>query len=128
MSKPANKLEKWYMDLIVSIGCMLKGCNRTDTSCHHINSGKDRMGHLFTLPLCWNWHHEGQEESIGNNKTEFVRLYGNEIYLMIELRGMLLERYPELKERLEQVFELQDDRIYRGKLKYMIIPPEGNEI
>lgn len=120
MTKPANKLEKWWMDKIITLGCIIPNCGRNDVSCHHINSGQKRMGHIFTLPLCWGVHHEGGKLSVGNDKKEFKLQFGSELKLLLDMRPMLLARYPEDREKFKEVFRLQDDRIYRGKIKYVI--------
>lgn len=125
MSKPPNTLEKWYMDKVTSLGCIICG---NQASCHHINSGKNRMGHLFTLPLCWHIHHEGQELSVGNDKKGFISAFGNELWLLVNvLRPKLLEAFPDDVIKLEKIFLKQDERIYFGKIKYILIPPEAHQ-
>lgn len=116
---------KEYNDKVVSLGCLLCPPN-TLATCHHINSGFKRMGDIFTLPLCWDIHHEGYKtESVGNNKKGFIEKYGNEVYLLIEvLRPKLILTYGDI---FQKIFDKQDDRIYRGKLKYILIPPCQND-
>lgn len=126
MRKSANKLEKWYMGQVASLGCLITG---SSAQYHHINSGHHRMGHLFGLPLCPELH-EGLKLSVGNTKKAFVKKYGNELWMLVNrIRPLLNERLYEIEDvvKLKRVFEIQDQRIYHGKLKYVLVPPSNVE-
>lgn len=113
MNKSATKREKWYMEKVAALGCLI--CNSA-AQIHHINSGKNRMGHVFVLPLC-PYHHEGPRCSIGNHKKLFTSTYGSELGLMMGLRNELVLVYGDI---FRDIFALQDARLNDGKLKYII--------
>ena len=54
----ANKEEQAWMDWIARQGCAI--C-RSPAQVHHLKSGGRRIGHLHTIPLCFN-HHESHRD------------------------------------------------------------------
>lgn len=94
--KSPNKEEKKWMDAIADFGCIV--CHlyhepNTPACVHHIlNEGHRRMGHLYTIPLCYG-HHNGNElpYKIARhpNKTRFVNAYGTELQLLVAVHTLL---------------------------------------
>jgi len=89
-SKPPTKPERDWMDRIADLGCI--ACRKdgisSPASVHHIVQGNRRLGHLFTLPLCYP-HHQGdgrQVPSVHFAKRSFVARYGAELDLLAELQ------------------------------------------
>ncbi len=89
-SKTANKAEREWMARIVDIGCIAcrKDGESSPASVHHIVQGNRRLGHLFTLPLCYP-HHQGDGRivpSVHFSKRSFVNSYGSELELLAGLQ------------------------------------------
>jgi len=89
-SKPPNKAEREWMSAIAELGCV--ACRQdgisSPASVHHIVQGNRRLGHLFTLPLCY-LHHQGdgrQVPSVHFAKRTFVQRYGSELELLAGLQ------------------------------------------
>lgn len=112
--KPVTKLEKEYANAVSYLGCI---CCGRPASIHHINSGQKRMGHIFIIPLCWALHHEIAKESVGERKKLFIKAFGTELSLMLKLREILIKYYGD---KFQEIFNRQDQRIYHGKIKYVI--------
>lgn len=88
-----NAAERAWMDAIVAYGCIacrLDGLGFTPPAVHHILRGGQRIGHLFTLPLCDPGHHQGgQPRGMVSRhpwKTRFEDRYGTELELLERLR------------------------------------------
>jgi hypothetical protein len=90
--------EKRWMDAIVRFGCVacyLDGMESQPmrTAVHHILRGGQRIGHLFTLPLCDPGHHQnGQQYGLISrhpHKARFEAKYGAEIELLAMLKVKL---------------------------------------
>lgn len=88
-----NAEERAWMDWIVAYGCIachLDGLGHTPPAVHHILRGSQRIGHLFTLPLCDPGHHQGgQERGMVSRhpwKARFEERYGTEMELLTRLR------------------------------------------
>jgi hypothetical protein len=90
-SKPPTKLESEWMDRIANYGCIackLDGIPDSPASVHHIVEGNRRLGHLFTLPLCYT-HHQGGgliAPSVHQAKRTFQKRYGTERELLARLQ------------------------------------------
>jgi hypothetical protein len=89
-SKPPTKAESEWMARIADLGCIAcrKDGNSSPASVHHIVQGNRRLGHLFTLPLCYP-HHQGdgrEVPSIHFTKRTFVQRYGTELELLAGLQ------------------------------------------
>lgn len=92
-SKQPTKLERDWMARIADLGCV--ACEQdgisSPASVHHIVQGNRRLGHLFTLPLCY-LHHQGdgrQVPSVHFTKRTFVLQYGSELELLAGLQVRL---------------------------------------
>jgi hypothetical protein len=92
-----NAEERAWMDSIVAYGCIacrLDGLGFTPPAVHHILRGGQRIGHLFTLPLCDPGHHQGgQPRGMVSRhpwKTRFEERYGTEMELLAKLRTALV--------------------------------------
>lgn len=92
-SKPPTKTEREWMARIADMGCI--ACRKdgisSPASVHHIVQGNRRLGHLFTLPLCY-LHHQGdgrEVPSVHFSKRTFVQRYGTELELLAELQTEL---------------------------------------
>ncbi len=88
-----NAAERRWMDAIVAHGCIacrLDGMAPRPTCVHHILRGGQRMGHLFTLPLCDPGHHQGGQEAglISRHpwKARFEQRYGTEADLLTRVQ------------------------------------------
>ncbi len=68
------------------IACILDGQAPRPTAVHHILRGGQRMGHLFTIPLCQPGHHmDGGNIGIVSRhpfKARFEKRYGSELDLL----------------------------------------------
>lgn len=90
-----NAEERAWMDWIVSYGCVachIDGHGFTPAAVHHILRGGQRIGHLFTIPLCDPGHHQGgQERGMVSRhpwKARFEERYGAEGELLARLRAV----------------------------------------
>lgn len=92
-SKPGKRAptaeEKKWMDAIVQHGCIccfLDGNPPRPTAVHHILRGGQRIGHMYTLPLCDPGHHQnGQQLGLISRhpwKARFEAKYGTELELL----------------------------------------------
>jgi hypothetical protein len=95
--KPTVAEQAW-MEAIVAYGCIAcrsDGLAPRPTAVHHIVRGGQRMGHLFTLPLCDPGHHQGGQPlgliSRHPWKARFEAQYGTEMELLERLRAELKE-------------------------------------
>jgi len=71
----------------------------TPAEVHHMLSGGRRMGHLFTIPLCYLHHRSGRNDdtivSRDQNQPRFEARYGPELELLektreiVERKGLL---------------------------------------
>ena len=91
-SRTPTKAEREWMAWIASLGCIAckkDGIEDSPASVHHIVKGNRRLGHLFTLPLCYA-HHQGIGcvPSVHQAKRSFERRYGTELELLAELRAL----------------------------------------
>ena len=92
-SKTPTRLEREWMTRITELGCVAcrQDGHQTPASVHHIVQGNRRLGHLFTLPLCY-LHHQGdgrQVPSVHGAKRTFVQRYGSELELLAGLQVAL---------------------------------------
>lgn len=88
-----TKDEQLWMDLITDFGCIV--CHHffnapeTPAEVHHmLNEYNERLGHLYTLSLCWG-HHRGCEKGKvprHSPKRNFENAYGTEMTLLRLLR------------------------------------------
>lgn len=92
-SKAPNMAERAWMDRIAELPCIAceQDGNERQASVHHIVQGNRRLGHLFTLPLCYQ-HHQGngrEVPSVHFAKRTFVQRYGAELDLLAKLQVRL---------------------------------------
>ncbi len=92
-SKTPTKIEREWMAAAADHGCVacLQDGHQTPASIHHIVQGNRRLGHLFTLPLCY-LHHQGdgsEVPSVHFAKRAFVARYGSELELLAMLKVKL---------------------------------------
>lgn len=94
-----TKEEAAYLASIVELGCIachIDGHPGVPAEVHHILRDGQRMGHLFTIPLCAPGHHrEGQ--SVGRIsrhpfKARFEGFYGSELTLLDRTRVLVSQR------------------------------------
>jgi hypothetical protein len=85
---PTVEEAKW-MDAIVSYGCVAChiefGYMLEAAEVHHILRGGQRLGHLFTLPLC-SWHHREAPTARHPWRKRFEAKYGTELELLAFLK------------------------------------------
>ena len=93
-SRTPNKAEREWMALAADHGCVacLQDGHQTPASIHHIVQGNRRLGHMFSLPLCFA-HHQGGGvtgvPSVHQAKRTFVNRYGSEMELLAALKVRL---------------------------------------
>lgn len=92
-SRTPNKLEREWMNRIADLGCV--ACKQdgieSRASVHHIIQGNRRLGHLYSIGLCYP-HHQGdgrQVPSVHFTKRTFVQRYGSELELLAGLQVQL---------------------------------------
>ena len=89
--------ERDWMDKVAAAGCIVcleQTGVATIAEIHHLKSGDRRMGHLFSIGLCF-WHHRGGDKEgpyISRHpfKARFESAYGTELELLERLRAMLV--------------------------------------
>jgi hypothetical protein len=89
-----NTAECAWMDWIVTYGCIacrMDGRGVRPAAVHHILRGGQRIGHLFTIPLCDPGHHQNgaQFGMVSRHpwKARFELRYGSEEHLLAQLRA-----------------------------------------
>ena len=92
-SRTPNKIEREWMAAAAESGCAacLQDGSESPASIHHIVEGNRRIGHLFSLPLCY-LHHQGdgrQVPSVHFTKRTFVARYGSELKMLAALQVRL---------------------------------------
>jgi len=77
------------MDAITELGCCVclrEGLGISPSEVHHMLSGGRRMGHLFTIPLCYLHHRSGRNDeqvvSRDQSQRRFEARYGKEADLL----------------------------------------------
>jgi hypothetical protein len=89
-----TKAEREWMDWIVAYGCVachMDGFGRRPAAVHHVLRGGQRIGHLFTLPLCDPGHHQNGTAGLVSRhpwKARFEAKYGTEEELLARLRKL----------------------------------------
>jgi hypothetical protein len=91
-----NAQEADWLTAIVAHGCVachIDGSPRTDPDVHHIVRGGQRLGHLFSLPLCPGHHRDGTGAAglVARHpwKARFEAKYGTEFELLAKLKQEL---------------------------------------
>ena len=92
-SKAPNKIEREWMAAAADHGCVacLQDGHQTPASIHHIVQGNRRLGHLFSIGLCYP-HHQGDGRKVPSvhfTKRTFVQRYGTELELLAALQVKL---------------------------------------
>lgn len=96
-AKTHTKEDKRRFSLLPAVGCICCKAYRVHNEwvqIHHIVEGNRRLGHQYTIPLCF-WHHEGvpaagmtreqTEALIGpslKSKKRFNEIFGGEMELL----------------------------------------------
>jgi hypothetical protein len=95
--RTATVAEKAWMDSITALGCiacLIDGHPGTPGAVHHILSGGQRIGHLFTICLCDPGHHQNGQQlgKVSRHpwKARFEAQYGAEMDLL-ELSQQLVQ-------------------------------------
>lgn len=91
-----TKAERAWCDAITRLGCivcLIEGRGATPAEPHHMLSGGRRMGHLFTIPLCYQHHRAGRDDaevtSRDHNQRRFEARYGTEQSLLEKTRELV---------------------------------------
>ncbi len=96
MKKTATKAEREHMAKVAGLGCI--ACLNlsfpdSPASIHHITTGigmGQRASHYQTIPLCPEHHqHGGVGVAIHASKSLWEGVYGTELQLLEQVRGML---------------------------------------
>lgn len=91
-----TRQEAAWMDAAASFGCIV--CHRQNgvkvaAEIHHLKQGDRRMGHLFSIGLCYAHHRGGASEGpfVSRHpwKVRFENAFGTEMELLAELRALL---------------------------------------
>ena len=111
VGKTANptKTQQRRFDLLPQVGCICckaYGIHNEWVQIHHIVEGGKRLGHDYTLSLCY-WHHEGippegltpqqAEDKVGpslKSKKRFNGVFGSERQLL-EYTNQFLQQIDE---------------------------------
>jgi hypothetical protein len=96
-TKAHTKADKRRFSLLPQVGCICckaYGIHNEWVQIHHIVEGNKRLGHQYTIPLCY-WHHENvppegmtrkqAEAKVGpslKSKKKFNEVFGGEIELL----------------------------------------------
>ena len=77
---PPNKAEREWMGRVKNLPCCI--CNHPPPSdCHHITDCGRRIGHLFTLPLCYE-DHRGRRGFSGLDRSAWDKSLENQLRLL----------------------------------------------
>lgn len=92
---PTVQEAQWMADIVEHgcVACIIDGHDPRPAAVHHILRGGQRMGHLYTLPLCDPGHHQGGGPiglvSRHPWRKRFEDAYGTEMDLLMHLRRYL---------------------------------------
>lgn len=88
--------ERDWRDSILQLGCIVcrrEGLGETPAEQHHMLSGGRRMGHMYSIPLCYLHHRSGRDDaevtSRDHNQRRFEARYGKESALLVECQGLI---------------------------------------
>lgn len=88
--------EAAWMDAITTIGCiacLLDARPGTPGVVHHLLSGGQRIGHMFSICLCQPGHHmDGQQKGLISRhpwKAQFEARYGTEEQLLLRSQSLV---------------------------------------
>lgn len=95
MKQRITKAHETRFRLLQKLGCICcKKLGRwSPPEIHHLVEGSRRLGHEFTLPLCY-WHHRhpGTEDfgpSIADGSKVFAKRWGTQRELLAEVNELL---------------------------------------
>lgn len=101
---PTAEESRW-MDAVARLGCIacrLDGRRGVPCAIHHLLSGGQRRGHLFTIGLCDPGHHQnGAQFGVVSRhpwRVRFEKAYGSEDELLQLTREILCWNPPNLQE------------------------------
>lgn len=90
--------QSWISDML-QIGCIACIVDSKPVSLpevHHMLSGGRRLGHMFTLPICFFHHRSGRNDqevvSRDQNQRRFEARYGKESDLLEKVRQLVLKQ------------------------------------
>ena len=90
MKRP-NAEESKRMGRIKELPCIV--CRHAAPSdCHHITDCGRRLGHMFTLPLCYDCH-RGDNGFSGKNRSAWDKSLSNQLELLKKVNRQLHEFY-----------------------------------
>lgn len=92
----ATKAERERFERLKNLGCIVcgltRGATRGPVEIHHIVRGNKRLGHWYTLPLCYA-HHRGSGTglltSIASGRKAFEAIHGSELDLWVKCQHIL---------------------------------------
>lgn len=90
-----TKAEKKWRDAIIQLGCIVCRLEGKDSPAeqHHLLSGGRRMGHMFSIPLCYLHHRSGRNDaevvSRDQNQRRFEARYGTEAFLLAKTKELI---------------------------------------
>jgi hypothetical protein len=88
--KAPTKAEREHMGKIKQLPCVV--CDHPPPSdCHHITQCGRRLGHLHTLPLCYECH-RGNNGFSGINRSAWDKSLSNQLHLLEKVKKMLKEQ------------------------------------
>jgi hypothetical protein len=92
--KPTAEEARW-MVAIRSLGCIvchMQGKPGVPAAVHHLIRGGQRIGHLYTIPLCDPGHHQNGGPGVSSRhpwKARFEAAYGTEQSLLARCRTLV---------------------------------------
>ncbi len=88
--KPATKEESEHLARIKELHCVI--CKDEPVDVHHITKCGRRLGHKFTLPLCFDCH-RGDRGFSGENRSAWDKSLENQLRLLKKVEVMLQKEY-----------------------------------
>jgi hypothetical protein len=89
--------ERAWIEAILRLGCIVcirEALGQTPAEVHHMLSGGRRMGHKWTLPLCFNHHRAGRDDeqciSRDHAQRRFENRYGTERELHADVKARVI--------------------------------------
>ena len=91
-----TRAERVWIDAILQLGCivcMRERLGQSPAEVHHMLRGGRRLGHMHSIPLCYQHHRSGRDDaevtSRDHNQRRFEARYGAENALLFECQGLV---------------------------------------
>ena len=94
-----RKAEKSWLDAVTQLGCIVCWLFHgvfSPAEVHHLLQCGRRLGHLFSIPLCFLHHRSGRDDeevvSRDHNQKRFEARYGTEQSLLEKTKALVEQR------------------------------------